>query len=641
MVKKNNNLAEYLFHEGTNFHAFDYMGAHRVGSSFVFRTWAPNADVVYLCGDFNNWDKSLPMKRTTKGGIWEVTLPSSVSFGENSKYKFITERDGSSYYKADPYAFFSETQSHTASIYYDLEGYKWHDGAYLKKRAALSEYLSRDEVPPKPMNIYEVHLGSWKRHADGSYYTYRELADELSDYAKNMGYTHIEVLPVAEHPYDGSWGYQACGYYAPTSRFGTPHDFMYFVDTFHKKGLGVILDWVPAHFPKDAHGLYEFDGGPCYEYQGEDRREHRSWGTRIFDVGRNEVQSFLISNAVFWLEKYHIDGLRVDAVASMLYLDYDRKPGEWFPNEDGTNINRQSVAFFKTLNATVKEYFPDALMIAEESTAYPEITYKSGLGFSFKWNMGWMNDTLSYVETDSYFRSGCHHKMTFSIVYAFGESYILPISHDEVVHGKKSLIDKMFGPYENKFPQLRTYLAFMMAHPGKKLLFMGCEFAQFREWDFENSLEWFMLDYPKHKETQDYVRALNHFYLSHPALWERDRDYGGFRWLDADRCGDNTYIFERYDLKGNRVVCVFNFSPNEYRSYGIPAEKGAYTEIFNTDKPCYGGSGCDNPTRLTAKKAENGGFFLKINVPAFGACFFRYTKPRTSNKKQEGIKGHD
>lgn len=633
MAGKINNLAEYLFHEGTNFRAYDYMGAHKVGSSFIFRVWAPNADKVYLCGDFNDWGKSVPMRKVSKGGIWETALEDSANFGVGSKYKYIIERNDSDFYKADPYAFFSETLSHTASIYYDIEGYKWGDGAYMKKRKANADYLSQDLTLPKPMNIYEVHLGSWRRGDDGSYYTYAQLAKELPEYVSEMGYTHVEILPIAEHPFDGSWGYQICGYYSPTSRFGNPHEFMGLIDALHKKGIGVILDWVPSHFPKDAHGLYEFDGGPCYEYQGEDRMEHKSWGTRAFDVGRNEVQSFLISNALFWLEKYHIDGLRVDAVASMLYLDYDRKPGEWFPNEDGTNINKQSVAFFKKLNATVKQHYPDTLMIAEESTAYPRVTFKDGLGFNLKWNMGWMNDTLSYIATDSYFRSGCHHKMTFSLMYSFSEGYVLPISHDEVVHGKKSLIDKMFGSYENKFPQFRTYLAYMMGHPGKKLTFMGCEFAQFREWDSENSLEWFMLDYPKHKETQLFVKELNSFYLKNPALWQKDRDYDGFKWLDANRSGDNVYIFERYDLKGRRLVGIFNFSPNAYSNYGIPADKGSYTEVFNTDDVRYGGSGCLNNGRIKAIESKDGEYYIKLSVPAFGACFFKYTKPRTNKSK--------
>ena len=632
-----NDFPLYLFYNGKNSEAYRFFGVHPVkkgrGKAHCFRVWAPRALSVSVVGDFNNWDRTVnPMERISEG-IWETTV-SNLKQYDCYKYSIETP-DGRIILKSDPYGRHFETRPYTASKIYE-SSFEWNDSESEWSASKKSKVIYKS-----PVNIYEVHLGSWKCNDDGVFLNYVDFAKKIIPYIKKMSYTHVEFMPLTEYPFDGSWGYQVTGYFAPTSRYGTPDDFKEMITLFHDNGIGVILDWVPAHFPKDESGLYEFDGTCCYEYTSEYKKEHKAWGTRVFDYGRPEVCSFLISSACFWFDEYHIDGLRVDAVASMLYLDYDRKPGEWFPNEDGTNINRQSVAFFKTLNATVKEYFPDALMIAEESTAYPEITYKSGLGFNFKWNMGWMNDTLSYIETDSYFRSGCHHKMTFSIVYAFGESYILPISHDEVVHGKKSLIDKMFGPYENKFPQLRTYLAFMMAHPGKKLLFMGCEFAQFREWDFENSLEWFMLDYPKHKETQDYVRALNHFYLSHPALWERDRDYGGFRWLDADRCGDNTYIFERYDLKGNRVVCVFNFSPNEYRSYGIPAEKGAYTEIFNTDKPCYGGSGCDNPTRLSAKKAENGGFFLKINVPAFGACFFRYTKPRTSNKKQEGIKGHD
>ncbi|MCI5961257.1 MAG: 1,4-alpha-glucan branching protein GlgB [Ruminococcus sp.] len=627
--------AVYLFNHGENAYAYRALGAHERNTGGIryweFSVFAPNAVRISVVGDFNNWKQGAnPMEKFGETGCWSCRIAEA---GKGDRYKFaITGRDGQTVLKSDPFAFRSELRPGTASVLHGIPRNVWTDGEYLKLRAQRNLFT-------EPINIYEVHAGSWKQGMN-----YSELGRELVDYCVRMGYTHIELLPLAEHPLDDSWGYQVTGYYAVTARYGAPEQLAELVDYAHKCGIGVIMDWVPAHFPRDAYALARFDGTPLFEHPDSRLGEHKEWGTYVFNWSKAEIHSFLISNAVFWFDEFHMDGLRVDAVSSMLYLDYNRKDGEWVANKYGGNENLDAVDFLQKLNIAVFERFPNALMIAEESTAWAGVTkpvYEGGLGFNFKWNMGWMNDTLSYVETDSYFRSGCHHKMTFSIVYAFGESYILPISHDEVVHGKKSLIDKMFGPYENKFPQLRTYLAFMMAHPGKKLLFMGCEFAQFREWDFENSLEWFMLDYPKHKETQDYVRALNHFYLSHPALWERDRDYGGFRWLDADRCGDNTYIFERYDLKGNRVVCVFNFSPNEYRSYGIPAEKGAYTEIFNTDKPCYGGSGCDNPTRLTAKKAENGGFFLKINVPAFGACFFRYTKPRTSNKKQEGIKGHD
>ena len=632
MVKKNNNLAEYLFHEGTNFHAFDYMGAHRVGSSFVFRTWAPNADVVYLCGDFNNWDKSLPMKRTTKGGIWEVTLPSSVSFGENSKYKFITERDGSSYYKADPYAFFSETQSHTASIYYDLEGYKWHDGAYLKKRASLSEYLSRDEVPPKPMNIYEVHLGSWKRHADGSYYTYRELADELSDYAKNMGYTHIEVLPVAEHPYDGSWGYQVCGYYAPTSRFGTPDDFRYFVNTLHAAGVGVILDWVPAHFPKDEHGLFEFDGHPLYEYTGKDRMEHKGWGTRCFDVGRPEVQSFLISNALYWLREFHLDGLRIDAVASMLYLDYDRKPGEWIPNTYGENKNLEAIAFFRKLNTAIFGEFGDVLMIAEESTAWPMVTGpvdKGGLGFNFKWNMGWSNDMFDYVARDPLFRRYDHEKLTFPLMYAFSENYILPVSHDEVVHGKKSLLDKMFGEYEDKFACMRAFLVYMITLPGKKMTFMGTEFAPFREWDYQNQLEWFMLDYPMHAKMFEFTSALNNFYLQTPALWQIDDGWDGFEWIDADLRDMNTITYRRKSSDGASVSVIINFSPVAHERFRLKVpENGTYRVAFSSDDECYGGKNSLEKRSFKARRDENGGYYIDVDIPAYGGLIIYDAKKK-------------
>ncbi|MDD4125830.1 MAG: 1,4-alpha-glucan branching protein GlgB, partial [Eubacteriales bacterium] len=468
-------------------------------------------------------------------------------------------------------------------------------------------------------------LGSWKKHSDGSYYTYDELAEELSDYVLSMGYTHIEIMPVAEHPYDGSWGYQICGYYAPTSRFGNPRGFMRFVDAFHKKGLGVLLDWVPSHFPKDEHGLYEFDGSPLYEYQGADRMEHKGWGTRAFDVGRSEVRSFLISNAAFWIEKYHIDGLRVDAVASMLYLDYGREPGEWNPNPDGTNINRESVSFFKSLNGYIKREFPDVLMIAEESTSFPLVTHMNGLGFNLKWNMGWMNDTLSYIQTDSYFRSGTHNMMTFSLSYAFSENYVLPVSHDEVVHGKKSLIDKMFGDYEKKFACMRTYLGWMYAHPGKKLLFMGNEYAQFREWDYESQLEWFMLDYPRHREMLEFVRTLNKFYLANSELWQRDGEHGGFRWLDADRRNDNVFLFERVNDKGSRLVCAFNFSPVHRGIYPVPVyESGWYREVFSGEKGY-------NPKAVRARKT-NAGYNITVELPPLSVCFFRNNKYKSENQ---------
>ncbi|MBR6594402.1 MAG: 1,4-alpha-glucan branching protein GlgB [Clostridia bacterium] len=609
------NLALYLFKQGTNYYAYEYLGAHpNEDGSYTFRVWAPNADMVYLSGDFNDWKADLPMKDI--GGVWELTY-SHPDLCDGARYKYIIDRCGTCRYKADPYAFYSETLANTASRIYDIEGFEWTDEGYMAYRSKHFSCLARNETPSVPMNIYEVHLGSWQRDENGEYLNYREIADRLSAYAKRMGYTHVELMPVAEHPYDGSWGYQVCGYYAPTSRFGTPHDFMYFVNKLHSAGLGVIMDWVPAHFPKDAHGLYEFDGGPLYEYQGWDRQEHKEWGTRCFDVARNEVSCFLISNAMYWAEKYHIDGLRVDAVSSMLYLDYGRKAGEWLPNPDGSNVNIQTIAFFKKLNGEMKGRYPDVLMIAEEATSYNGITHGDGLGFSMKWNMGWMNDTLKYIEADPVYRKDLHTKMNFSMMYAYKERYVLPISHDEVVHGKKSLVDKCTGNYHNKFATARTYLGYMMTHPGKKLLFMGCEFAQFREWDFANSLEWFMLDYDMHARFQRYVSDLNAFYLEERALWEQDGDSAGFEWLDADRANDNTLLYRRFAKNGDCVTVVLNFAPVE-REYNIlVTEKGVYKEILNSDSNDYGGGGCVN-NGLMSSCDDGWGDYIKIKVPPSG-----------------------
>ncbi|MBE6677521.1 MAG: 1,4-alpha-glucan branching protein GlgB [Ruminococcaceae bacterium] len=609
------NLPLYLFKQGTNYRAYEYLGAHKnKDGSYTFRVWAPNADGVYLCGDFNNWQADLPM--TDIGGVWEINF-SHPMLENGARYKYIIDRGGVFRYKADPYGYFAETLANTASRIFDIEGFEWEDEAYLKYRKENYGCLAKSETPNVPMNIYEVHLGSWQRDEKGDYLDYRELADRLSAYVKRMGYTHIELMPVAEHPFDGSWGYQICGYYAPTSRFGNPHDFMYFVNKMHSVGIGVIMDWVPAHFPKDAHGLYEFDGGPLYEYQGWDRQEHKEWGTRCFDVARNEVSCFLISNAMFWADKYHIDGLRVDAVSSMLYLDYGRNPGEWLPNPDGSNINTQSVAFLQKLNGEMKGHYPDVLMIAEEATSYIGITRGDGLGFSMKWNMGWMNDTLKYISADPIYRKDMHTKMNFSLMYAYNERYVLPISHDEVVHGKKSLVDKMTGNYHNKFATARTYLAYMMTHPGKKLLFMGCEFAQFREWDFENSLEWFMLDYDMHARFQRYVSELNAFYLQEPALWQQDGSPLGFEWIDADRNNDNTYLYRRYAKNGDCITVVVNFAPVE-REYYIPVkEKGVYKEIINSDNTDYGGGGCIN-YGLMSSRDDGFGPCIKIKIPPAG-----------------------
>ncbi len=589
---KQNNLAPYLFHQGTNYKAYEYLGAHREGGKVVFRTWAPNADKVYLAGDFNGWTDETPMSRISENGLWEVSLDGSV-FGDYSVYKYKIINGEREYFKADPYAFHTETPPDTASKFYDIEGYDWQDCGWMKnRRAKANDFYS------EPMNIYELHLLSWKKRDDGYPLTYRELADELPAYVKQMGYTHVEMMPVMEHPFDGSWGYQVCSYYAPTSRLGTPKDFMHLIDSLHCAGIGVILDWVPAHFPKDAHGLYEFDGTPTYEYQGWDKKEHKSWGTRRFDVGRNEVECFLISNADFWLRKYHADGLRVDAVASMLYLDYDKKPGEWFPSSRGDNKCLEAIAFFRMLNSYISKEFPDALMIAEESTAWQNVTKMDdgdGLGFNLKWNMGWMNDTLTYASMDPYFRQHNHSKITFSMMYAYSERYVLPISHDEVVHGKKSFLDKMPGTYEQKFAGARAFMAYIIGHPGKKLTFMGSEIGQFTEWNEKSQCEWFLLDYDMHAKFQSYVSELNHLYLRSPELWERDDSWEGFRWIDVDNASESVLSFARIAKNGDELIFVLNLTPVERSRYHLGvSEKGIYTEILNSDEERFGGSGITN-----------------------------------------------
>ena len=565
----------YLFHQGTNFASYEYLGAHETYDKeaekyyCLFRVWAPNAIDVALASDKTGWNSPKMMTRATDAGVWEVVLESDTSF-VGMRYKYaVTGRDGITHLKADPYGTRAETLKNTASIVCgSLDDFKWGDGEWMANRRRRPENdAAKGHFYPLPMNIYEVHLASWKTvngettEEGENYISYRDAADRLVPYLKEMGYTHIELLPIMEHPFDGSWGYQVTGYYAPSARFGEPSDFQYFVNKFHENGLGVILDWVPAHFPKDRAGLFEFDGQPLYEYQGHDRMEHKGWGTRCFDVGRNEIQSFLISNALFWMRKYHVDGLRVDAVASMLYLDYDRDPGEWIPNSEGTNHNLEAIAFFRKLNSAIFGEFPDMLMIAEESTSWPMITkpaYQGGLGFNFKWNMGWSNDMFDYVETDPIFRQYNHAKLTFPLMYAFSENYILPVSHDEVVHGKKSLVDKMFGAYDDKFAGMRAFLVNMMTLPGKKLTFMGCEFAQFREWDFANQLEWFMLDYPRHAEMQRFVKKLNRVYLDSSELWEADDSWAGFNWIYADSADMNMVAYRRYNASGGYVISVVN-----------------------------------------------------------------------------------
>ena len=563
-MEASGNLATYYFHQGTNFMAYEYLGCNRRIDKGVyvysFRTWAPNAERVSLVSDFHGWETPLSMKKITEKGVWECFYETKYSL-DGASYKFIIENKGRTFYKADPYARFSKGGADGASLIFHSR-YTWYDKSWLKYRTKIFS-AKKNGYLEIPINIYEVHAGSFLRHEDNSYYTYRELAEVLVPYVKYMGYTHVEFLPLTEYPYDGSWGYQVCSFFAPTSRFGTPDDLKYLIDSFHKSGIGVILDWVPAHFPKDEWGLYEFDGEPLYEYQGEDRRESESWGTRLFDLGREEVQSFLISSAVYFLKEFHVDGLRVDAVASMLYLDYDKMPGKWIPNIYGERENLEAVAFLKKLNTVIFNEFPDVLMIAEESGSYGGITTPvsdGGLGFSLKWNMGWANDFYDYLTTDPYFRKYKQKALTFPIMYAFSEKYIMPISHDEVVHGKHSFIDKIHGEYEDKFLQMRAALLLMITYPGKKMMFMGTEFAQFREWDFENSLEWFMLDYPIHRAMREYTAALNRFYLRTRELWEVDFSLKGFEWIFADEADKNLVAYKRFAKNGEYIVAVINFS---------------------------------------------------------------------------------
>ena len=619
-------MAAYLFHQGTNFHAYEYLGMHFEGERVIFRVWAPNAEYVSVCGDFNGWNpETNPMARVTDGGVWELKLPAEhVQMGQC--YKYCIRNRGRELLKADPYGFSMQRPPETASLICDISGYTWRDEdwlAYRKSHFGRGEYLSQ------PLNIYEVHLGSWKRHEDGSYYSYAELAGDLAPYLKQMGYTHIELMPISEHPFDGSWGYQVCGYYAPTARHGSPKDFMAFVDTMHEAGIGVILDWVPAHFAKDAHGLYEFDGQPLYEYQGWDRQEHKGWGTRCFDLGREEVQSFLISNAVYWLREYHIDALRVDAMAAMLYLDYDKAPGEWFPNVYGDNRNLEAIAFFQKMNSYLAANHPDVMTIAEESAAIVQITgnKEDALGFSYKWNMGWMNDTLSYVQEDPLWRSYHHGKMNFSIMYAFNEHYVLPISHDEVVHGKKSLLDRMAGDYETKFAGARTYLTYMMTHPGKKLLFMGSELGMFREWDHDSELEWFMLDYDMHAKYQLFVASLNRFYLENPALWNADEGPASFAWIDPDNKEESILSYRRIAKNGEELVVFLNFLPVKRENFlaAVP-EAGEYEEVFNSDATEFGGAGNINAGVLSSKPCDLPRDYrhaLTITLPPMGAVVLK------------------
>ena len=622
-----NDVPLYLFHEGSNSNAYEYFGSHRKNkNTVVFRVWAPDAKNVSVTGDFNDWSETEnPMKQLkNSGGVWEAELKNLTPYAM-SKY-CITAADGRTLMKCDPYGFHMETRPGTATKYYEIDDcYEWHDEKWVEGRNGKNIYES-------PVNIYEIHAGSWKQYDDGNFYSYRALADSLVPYVKKMGYTHIEFMPLTEYPFDGSWGYQVTGYFAATSRYGEPKDLMYLVDKCHENGIGVILDWVPAHFPKDANGLYEFDGGPLYEYSDPRKGEHYGWGTRVFDFGKNEVRSFLMSSASFWLKKYHLDGIRIDAVASMLYLDYDRKDGEWVPNKNGGNENLEAVEFLQKLNENIFRDFPYAMMIAEESTSWPMVTkpvFSGGLGFNFKWNMGWMNDILRYFSLDGFFRKYNHDCITFSMFYAFSENFVLPISHDEVVHGKKSLIDKMPGSYDEKFAGVRAFLGYMMAHPGKKLMFMGQEFGQFIEWNYEKGLDWLLLDYPKHRALQNYFKKINEFYKANPAFWQIDYSWEGFSWISSDDKDNSVIAFRRIDEKGKEIIVVCNFTNVERCDYriGIP-KKGAYKIVFNSDDVEFGGEGKGNKGKLKTESINMHGFeqSISLDLPPMSAIYIKKTR---------------
>lgn len=611
-----------LFLEGKNYDCGDLFGAHTDPDGVTtFRVWAPNAKSVAVVGDFNSWRPTENPCVRIKGGIWECRVPNLKKY---DVYKYCVEGyDGVIRMKADPYGIHMETKPATGTKLFDASNYKWGDSAWYKKHENTSWTSS-------PVNIYEVNLGSWKKYPDGNFFSYEKVADELIPYMQKMHYTHVEFMPLTEYPFDGSWGYQVIGYFAPTSRFGTPEDFMNMIDRFHKAGIGVILDWVPAHFPKDEAGLYRFDGTPCYEYLDPLKAEHKSWGTVVFDFGRPEVRSFLISSALHWIEKFHIDGLRVDAVASMLYLNYDRPDGQWRPNVNGGYENLEAVEFLQLLNTAVLERNPGAMMIAEESTAWPYVSKPvkdGGLGFNFKWNMGWMNDMMKYMSLDPIYRSHHHNQLTFSLVYAFSENFILPISHDEVVHGKGSLVNKMPGDAEMKIRGARAFLTYMMAHPGKKLLFMGSEFAQFREWDYENGLEWFMVDdYENHRNFQIFESNLNKFYLDNSPMWQDDYSWNGFKWISADDYTQSIIVFRRIDNKGNEIVCVCNFVPVERKNYrfGVPFA-GKYTEVLNSSS--YDGSPCTNGTVSSEKIPMHGcEQSIAVDIPPLSAMYFKVKK---------------
>ena len=619
-------LQQFLdqFHTTGCADAFRFLGCHvQNGGGAVFRVWAPRAESVSVVGDFNFWnEQDLPMQKISDG-VWEAF---SVYAAPGGAYKYcVTGPNGRKIYKSDPYGTRSRALPDTSSMIEPEDSHVWHDGLYRARRA-------KQNALRRPLNIYEVHAGSWRRRPDGSVYSWDDLAAELIPYVKDMGYTHIELLPVMEYPYDPSWGYQVTGYYAPTHRYGTPQQLMHFVDECHRQNIGVLLDWVPAHFPKDENGLFEFDGTCCYELSDPMMNEHPDWTTRIFDYGKPEVRSFLISNACYWLERFHVDGIRVDAVASMLYLDYNRR--EYKPNRFGGKENLEAIEFLRELNNAAFRVDPSVMMIAEESTAFPLVTrpdYDGGLGFLFKWNMGWMNDMLRYMSLDPLYRKGDHNALTFSMTYAFSENFILPLSHDEVVHGKCSLIGKMPGNYDDKFANLRVFYAYQMAHPGKKLNFMGNELAQFIEWNYTQGLDWVLLDYDRHRQMQSFVRELNHFYLDNPQLWENDSDWDGFRWIDCDDRDRSIVTFRRRSRSGKELVVICNFCPvvREHYRVGLP-KSGWYVPVLNTDESRFGGYGfLAQPQKAEKEPYQKLPYSAEFYIPPMSVTYYqlRRSKP--------------
>ena len=625
-----------VFHTGDSVRAYDFLGAHLVNrndkNGVVFRVWAPTARSVSVAGDFNNWNNEANYMYNIGYGVWEVFVEGVKQF---CTYKYCIESEyGDRLMKADPYAFHAQTRPGQASVVYDIESYSWNDSEWFNKR-------KENNISSSPMNIYEIHAGSWRKYPDGNFFNYQKLADELIPYLKEMHYTHVQLMPIMEHPYDGSWGFQTTGYYAPTSRYGTPSDFMAFVDKLHGEGIGVILDWVPSNFPTDDFGLARFDGSPLYESNDPKTSKRDSWGTCLFNYARFEVTSFLVSCAMFWLDKYHIDGLRIGALSSMLYLDYGKTEGEWKPNKFGGKENLDAVDFVKRLNTAVHMYHPDVMMFAEENTSWPKLTHKiedGGLGFDFKWNMGWMNDMLHYMSLNSMWRPFNHDSLTFSFYYAFSEKFLLPISHDEVSHGKGSLIKQMPGKYDEQFAGVRAFITYMYAHPGKKLVFMGTEIGQFDEWNHEEAIQWDLLEFEKHKKLRTFFKELNKFYLDCKPLYELDTVWKGFDWIHHDDYTNSVIAFKRTDKNGDEIVSVCNFQPIRRDEYCIGVPKyGLYDEVFNSDEERFGGSGVVNGNNIKTEVMKIHGFDqgLSLTLPPLSVIYLRCAKELEPDEAQK------